>query len=303
VNGLVIRPAEDDDMDDVASLLLAADDARVLSAERLRHSRRTRLARAKIVDVVAELDGVVVGFGGSGLDLYTSTESAGWASVTVGADRRRRGIGDALGSTVLDHLRAIGVTRATSLMRATEEGERWAQARGWSPVLRAPLIAVDPRLVPEPSPPDGFHCVAMSELTPEDAFEAVREAALDEPSAVPHDDFPFDDFERDWKDLDLDLEASTAVQDDAGRVAAFAFINVVGTRAQHGFTGTARAHRGRGLATAAKRRALRTVAARGVTRVTTSNAEQNAAMRAINRGLGFERIGEHVILGRDLERA
>jgi len=37
-----------------------------------------------------------------------------------------------------------------------------------------------------------------------------------------------------------------------------------------------------------------------VTRVTTSNAEQNAAMRAINRNLGFEPIGEVVILSRDL---
>jgi hypothetical protein len=34
--------------------------------------------------------------------------------------------------------------------------------------------------------------------------------------------------------------------------------------------------------------------------VTTSNAEENAAMRAINRRLGFEAIGEHVIMSRDL---
>jgi hypothetical protein len=34
--------------------------------------------------------------------------------------------------------------------------------------------------------------------------------------------------------------------------------------------------------------------------LTTSNAEENGAMRAINRKLGFEPIGEHVIFGRDL---
>jgi RimJ/RimL family protein N-acetyltransferase len=83
-------------------------------------------------------------------------------------------------------------------------------------------------------------------------------------------------------------------------VVAFTFLNVAGERAQHGFTGTMPEHRGKGLATAAKIDALRKAAARGVTRVTTSNAEENTAMRAINRRLGFEAIGEHVIFGRDL---
>jgi hypothetical protein len=37
-----------------------------------------------------------------------------------------------------------------------------------------------------------------------------------------------------------------------------------------------------------------------VTRVTTSNAEENAPIRAINRQFGFEPIGEHVILARHI---
>ena len=45
---------------------------------------------------------------------------------------------------------------------------------------------------------------------------------------------------------------------------------------------------------------IRRAAARGVTRVTTSNAEENAAVREIDRKLGFEPIGAHVLLGRDL---
>ena len=75
---------------------------------------------------------------------------------------------------------------------------------------------------------------------------------------------------------------------------------IAGGRAQHAGTATLPEHRGRGLATAAKCRALQVTAAKGVTRITTSNAEENAAMRAINRKLGFEPIGEHVILGRDV---
>jgi RimJ/RimL family protein N-acetyltransferase len=131
-------------------------------------------------------------------------------------------------------------------------------------------------------------------------YEAATAAALDEPTPVPNDNIRLDEFVSEWSDPDLDLDASTAVLAEDGRVVAFAFIMVVADQGRHGFTGTQPDYRGRGLATAAKRSALRAAAARGVTRVTTSNAEENAAMRAINRKLGFEAIGEHVMLGRDL---
>jgi RimJ/RimL family protein N-acetyltransferase len=230
----------------------------------------------------------------------TTTEGAAWAFVTVDDARRRQGIGDEVGRRLLDHLREIGAKKITSFFRWTEEGERWATARGWSRLLTGPLIAVDPRLVPEPSLPDGYRCVPMAEVGPEGMFEAVRSTSLDEPTPIPHDDVRLEDFLREWEEPDVDLEASTAVLDEGGSVVAFTFLNVARGRGQHGFTGTVREHRGHGLATAAKQRALRTAAERGVTRVTTSNAEENAAMRAINRKLGFEPIGEHVIFGREL---
>jgi RimJ/RimL family protein N-acetyltransferase/N-acetylglutamate synthase-like GNAT family acetyltransferase len=295
-----IRPAEDPDAEAIARLFLGADDARVVSADGIRHMRRTSPERARRVVLVAEADGAVVAVGNAGLETSTRTKGAAWAFVTVEAAYRHRGIGDQLGQRLLDHLQAIGATRATSFFRWSEEGERWATARGWSLLLRGPLIAVDPRIVPEPSIPTGYRCVALAEVAPEAVYEADRAVSRDEPTPIPADDLQLDDFLRDWKHPNADLESSTAVLDEDGSVVAFTFLNVAGERAQHGFTGTVRAHRGRGLATAAKQRTLRTAAARGVTRVTTSIAEGNAAMRAINRKLGFEPIGEHVIFGRDL---
>jgi GNAT superfamily N-acetyltransferase len=297
---MVIRETTDDDLDAFLALSRAADDTRVVSLEGLRHARRTRPERARTLDLVAEVDGAVVGLGVAGLNIWTTTEGASWAWVTVDSSMRRQGIGEALGARLIDHLRGLGATKATCMFRWTEEGERWAVARGWSRLLTGPLIALDPRKVPEPSLPDGYRWVAMSELTAEDLYEAVAAAALDEPTPVPNDNFDFDEFNREWDEPDMDLDSSTAVLDEAGRVVAFSFLQVSGDRAHHGFTGTLAEHRGRGLATSAKRRSLRAAADRGVTRVTTANAEENAAMRAINQKLGFEPIGETVIFGRDL---
>ena len=297
---MVIREATDDDIEAIAPLLLAADDARVLSVAGLRHIRRTEPERSRRLELVAEVGGEIVATGRAGLNIWTTTEGAAWAYVTVDRRVRRQGIGAELGGKLIEHLEALGVKKATCMFRWTEENERWAVAQGWSRLLTGPLIALDPRRVPEPSLPAGYRCISLAELTPEDLFEAVAAAALDEPSPVPNDNLDLDEFVREWDEPDMDLESSTAVLDEDGNVVAFSFLMVGGERASHGFTGTVAEHRGRGLATAAKRQVLRKAAERGVTRVTTSNAEENAAMRAINRNLGFEPFGEHVIFGRDL---
>jgi RimJ/RimL family protein N-acetyltransferase/N-acetylglutamate synthase-like GNAT family acetyltransferase len=296
----VIRESTEADVEALASLFRAADDARVISVDGILHMRRTRPEKARLLELVVEADGEVVAVAVGGLNIWTTTAGASWGFVTVDAAHRRRGIGDELGRRLVDHLREAGATKATSFFRWTEEGERWAHAQGWSRLLGGPLIALDPRVVPEPELPAGYRCVPTAELEGEAVFEAVKESALDEPTPVPNDAFDLDDFLREWDEPDFDHESSTAVLDEDGKVVAFSFLNTAGDRAHHGFTGTVREHRGRGLATAAKRRTLHAAAARGVTRVTTSNAEENAAIRKINRNLGFEPIGEHVIFGKDL---
>jgi acetyltransferase (GNAT) family protein len=130
--------------------------------------------------------------GSAHLHILTTKEGAAWASVTVDPAHRRQGIGGEIGRRLLDHLRASGATNVQSFFRWTEEGERWATSRGWSKLLGCPLIALDPRVVPEPVLGPGYRCVSMAELAPEAVYEAAREAALDEPTPVPYDNVQFD---------------------------------------------------------------------------------------------------------------
>jgi len=296
----VLREQEDRDAAAVVALRLEADDSSVLSEAGWLHYRRHLNPRERALGLVAEVEGLVVGMGNSGLNIETTTPGAAWLNVRVTSAHRRQGIGSELHEALLAHLVEIGATNATSFIRWTDEGERWASARGWKRLLTGPLIARNLDDVPEPSLPPGFTCVSIGEFDqPEAVYELTRLAMLDEPRPVPLDDFRYEDWLNEWNDPDLDRSASALVL-HGDLPVAFAYVNVVGHRAAHAGTGTNPEYRGRGLATAAKRFALRALAAEGVTRITTSNAEENAAMRAINRRLGFEQIGEHVILGRDL---
>jgi len=296
----VLREQEDRDAAAVVALRLEADDSSVLSEDGWLHYRRHMNPRERGLGLVAEVDGAVVGMGNSGLNITTTTPGAAWLTVRVTASHRRQGIGTQLHEALRAQLAEIEATNATSFIRWTEEGERWASARGWKRLLTGPLIARNLDDVPEPSLPPGFRCLSMAEFDqPEAIFEVTRLGMLDEPRPVPFDDVRYEDWVNDWNDPDLDRTVSAVVL-DGNLPVTFAYVNVVGDRATHAGTGTHPEYRGRGLATAAKRFALRALAAKGVTRITTSNAEENAPMRAINRRLGFEPIGEHVILGRDL---
>jgi RimJ/RimL family protein N-acetyltransferase len=296
----VLREQEERDAAAIVALRLECDDSSVLSEAGWLHYRRHLNPRERSLGLVAEVDGVVVAMGNGGLNITTTTPGAAWLNVRVTASHRRQGFGSELYEAILVHLAEIGATNATSFIRSTEEGERWASARGWKRLLTGPLIARNLDDVPEPSVPPGFTCVSIGEFDrPEAVFELTRLAILDEPRPVPFDDIRYEDWLNDWNDPDLDRSASALVL-DGDLPVTFAYIQVAGNRAAHGGTGTHPEYRGRGLATAAKRFALRALAEKGVTRITTSNAEENAPMRAINRRLGFEQIGEHVILGRDL---
>src|SRR5207302_5086772 len=93
----------------------------------------------------------------------------------------------------------------------------------------------------------------------------------------------------------LDPHGSFVVELD-GRPAAFAWLIVDRERglAAHEMTGTRSDLRGRGLASAVKLATIRWAAENGISRIYTSNHEQNAPMLAVNRRLGYRVVAEVV---------
>ena len=96
-------------------------------------------------------------------------------------------------------------------------------------------------------------------------------------------------------DPTLDHDGSFVVELD-GRPAAFAWLVVDRGRrlAANEMTGTRPELRGRGLASTAKLATIRWAAENGISRIYTSNHEENAPMVAINRKLGYRVVAEIV---------
>ena len=127
-----IRPVHDDDAEAATAILREVDDARVLSTAGWIHERRTASEQEHRLQLVAVSGDAVVGLAAVALDTWTTASDKGWCNVAVTGSHRGRGIGSALHDAALQHLKEIGATRATSFTRFSEEGERWAVARGWS---------------------------------------------------------------------------------------------------------------------------------------------------------------------------
>ncbi len=127
---------------------------------------------------------------------------------------------------------------------------------------------------------------------PEELYALHLSADADSPADHPHTRVSREEWRRGTLEHpDLDPDGSVLVL--AGeRAVAFAWLLVdrESGRAENEMTGTAPELRGQRLATLAKLAAAQRAAENGVVRLFTGNDEQNAAMLAINRRLGYRQI-------------
>jgi GNAT superfamily N-acetyltransferase len=245
----------------------------------------------RILRLVAEVDGTVVGFAMGSINLNTKEPGVGFVTCSVHPDFRRRGIGAALYAPIEEHMHGLELRRAQAYANDDPEVFAWAESRGWTKGASARFSAVNPNnLPPTPETPGDTTVVSISALSPEEAFELDKTASADEPGDVTYDGISYDIWlKRVWNNPDLRHDISQAALVD-GVPASMTLIeaNLETGRAWSGGTMTLPEHRGRGLAKLLKSVALRKAAEAGVTTALTANDYTNSPMLAINDWLGYK---------------
>jgi GNAT superfamily N-acetyltransferase len=283
------------DAEQIVALLLLTNPTIVTSPAEWLHRYRSVPERARILPLVAELDGRIIGAGAAGVIFFGGGGENGFLNLQVHPGHRRRGIGSALYERLRAHLLELGVKSAASMFDESPEGVAFATKRGWREERAETQSTLDPRTVTTLPPPD-VELVPAAELDPHELHRIDEEATRDLPSLVPIDAIPYDEWlEFVWDSPLFTREGSYGAVVD-GRVAAISFLtaNLEHGRAFNMFTATGREYRGRGLALAVKLASTRWAAENGITQLVTTNDETNAPMLAINRRLGYRPAGRRV---------
>ncbi|WP_033346658.1 GNAT family N-acetyltransferase [Catenuloplanes japonicus] len=278
-------------------------DAAVLAALRLKiypHLVRGEAATRRLIEspppgadmasFVAVMDSQVVGAVAARRNTRTSEPGVGELMLLhVAPAFRGRGLGGALFSAGVAHLRSLAVQRVRSYVPV--DGLAFAEHRGFLPSRegrnsRLDLATFRPSLPPVPA---GYTLTPVSALPATALYQAELDGAADEPGDVGSEGLTFDAWRYDvWDDPGLDRSLSMAVLAPSGEVASLSLLLRDGDRAWTDMTATLPAHRGRGLARLAKTEALARAAAAGVRWAFTANDASNAPMLAINNRLGYQ---------------
>ncbi|HZE39787.1 MAG TPA: GNAT family N-acetyltransferase [Stackebrandtia sp.] len=298
---ITVRPAEADrDAERIASLHSTAYPFGTFNAEAITHRLSTSPAHIRALELVADVGGRTIGHGLVAFEPEFG-EGQGRFVVIVDPDHQGRGVGSALYQPMLEHARAIGVTKLVGRLidaRALDI----ALAHGFTKTRIDRISHVSLDKVPAPfDPPEGIRLVPQSELDDFRAMYAIDSAVLgDIPADTPFVPLPYEDWCRKYaEDPKLNAEC-TVLAFDADTVAAVAWMDGGDDKVWSSLTGVRREYRGRGLAKLVKTHALDRARRRGATDAYTSNDSTNAGMLAVNDWLGYEPYVEQHAVVRDI---
>jgi GNAT superfamily N-acetyltransferase len=290
----LIRPATLDDAEAYAALRRLVTPYQVQTPAGFRHLWQHASPASRLLVLVAEDAGVVVGAGRAAFNTWTSTAGAAVAMAWVHPEHRRRGIGRQLYERLEEHLRGHGALSVQGWALEDEEAARWCARRGFTRGHQARFSRLDltdaGALPPIPSYANDVSLASYAEIGPDGVYPVDSVAMRDEPGDVTHDAVPYGEWLDDvWRRPETDHDASTVVLVD-GVPATITTVEAdyETRRMWSGGTGTLREYRGRGLAKVAKSVAVRRAAARGIATAYTNNDVTNGPMLAINEWLGYQ---------------
>jgi GNAT superfamily N-acetyltransferase len=231
--------------------------------------------------------------------MYVHGPTAVFVELFVAPDLRRQRVGTALLEVVLERASKLRLKRLYA-QHATAGGAAFAARAGAADGQRdvRSLLDLGAARLPEPMVPDGWSLATWIGRVPDDAVESYARArgAMDDAPAPDGVDIPTETVERVRA-----MEASLALRrrelrvtvalDARGEVGSFTDLRLSeGSSVVYtDDTGTVAAARGLGLARAVKLESLRRLVADhpGTRHVTTTNGEENRAIRHINERIGF----------------
>lgn len=299
---MTIRPLElDRDADDLVVLVRDAVPTATVNRAAIVHRIGSLPERAQLRIWIAEVEGEAVARADAFMNFYSKGSRSCFVGVTVRSDQRRRGIGSQLYERVVAHAAELEADGLMTNFYENPAGVAFAVAHGWREVRAETESVIDPRTVTE-SPPAEVDLRPMTAVDPRLVWRVDAEATLDVPQTETVDDIPYDEWEEQLLRYPLLEQEGSFVAVVDGVVAAVSLL-AADRDSGHGlnmFTGTLREYRGRGLAHAVKLATMHWAAANGITQISTTNDETNAAMLAVNRRLGYRPGGRRVEYLREL---
>jgi len=261
--------------------------------------------------IVEDERGEIQAYGGtSNGGMWASPDRSWRSNLRVAPERRRQGIGRSLIGRLEQHARANEASRLVFPVRGDEpEGLAFAGAMGYRAFHERidsyiEVASFDATAFEDPDDiarRSGVRVASYAELLREHAsdIESFQRELLPtiwamgrdvpSPTPMPEQPPPFAQAKRMFfEGPGIDPPTTMIALRDGHPVGMTVTMVKENGAAYTNFTGVARAERGKGLALAMKLRALRELRARGVRLFGTTNDEQNAAMRGINKRLGYK---------------